>query len=229
MIPESKKTVIGFIPANRGFFSAELAAKMRAADHRGHAAGWASTWSCPAPEQTKAGCVENRAGGRAVRRAVPPARRAGIVIGAVNFGDEQAAAWTVRQARLDVPVLIFGCQEEEVADAEDAAARRVLRAAVDRRGPAADRRQLHAWPAADLLPLRRRRSPPTWTGSCRVCRVVDGVRNARYGQIGTRPDAFWTCRFDEKQLQRLGADHRGAGPLGGHRRGQRHRPTTIPR
>ena len=33
---------------------------------------------------------------------------------------------------------------------------------------------------------------------------MHGVRNARYGQIGARPDAFWTCRYDEKQLQRLG-------------------------
>ena len=39
----------------------------------------------------------------------------------------------------------------------------------------------------------------------RVCRVVTGVRGARYGQIGARPDAFWTCRYSEKQLQRLGA------------------------
>ena len=37
-------------------------------------------------------------------------------------------------------------------------------------------------------------------------RVPRGGRRAqrRYGQIGARPDAFWTCRFDEKQLQRLG-------------------------
>jgi len=38
----------------------------------------------------------------------------------------------------------------------------------------------------------------------RVCRVVNGIRKARYGQIGTRPDAFWTCRFDEKSLQKMG-------------------------
>ena len=39
----------------------------------------------------------------------------------------------------------------------------------------------------------------------RVCRVVNGIRNARYGQVGMRPNPFSTCRFDEKQLQRLGA------------------------
>jgi L-fucose isomerase-like protein len=38
-----------------------------------------------------------------------------------------------------------------------------------------------------------------------VCRVVNGLRRARYGQVGARPEDFWTCRFDEKQLQRLGA------------------------
>ena len=38
----------------------------------------------------------------------------------------------------------------------------------------------------------------------RVCRVVNGIRNARYGQLGARPEAFWTCRYDEKQLARLG-------------------------
>jgi L-fucose isomerase-like protein len=37
-----------------------------------------------------------------------------------------------------------------------------------------------------------------------VCRVVGGIRKARYGQIGARPDAFWTCRFSEKALQALG-------------------------
>ncbi len=38
-----------------------------------------------------------------------------------------------------------------------------------------------------------------------VCRVVGGIRKARYGQVGARPDAFWTCRYNEKALQRLGA------------------------
>ena len=37
-----------------------------------------------------------------------------------------------------------------------------------------------------------------------VCRVVNGIRNARYGQVGARPDAFWTCRYNEKALQELG-------------------------
>jgi len=38
-----------------------------------------------------------------------------------------------------------------------------------------------------------------------VCRVVAGIRSARIGQVGARPDPFWTCRYDERSLQRLGA------------------------
>ena len=49
-------------------------------------------------------------------------------------------------------------------------------------------------------------------------------RRQRRSQRPLRPDghaaeSFWTCRFDEKQLQRLGADDGGARPVGGHRRG----------
>ena len=56
--------------------------------------------------ETNCGCVENEAELCAElfrRRQVQ-----GIVVGAVNFGDEQSAATVVRQAQLDVPVLIFG-------------------------------------------------------------------------------------------------------------------------
>ena len=128
----------------------------------------------------------------------------GIVIGAVNFGDEQAVAWTVRQARLDVPVLIFGCQEEETLTPKTT--RGATPSAGCCRSATCCGRSARSTrsPGGRSASPPTRRSPRTSTGSSRVCRVVDGVRNARYGQIGTRPDAFWTCRYDEKQLQRLG-------------------------
>ena len=37
-----------------------------------------------------------------------------------------------------------------------------------------------------------------------VCRVVNGLRHCRLGQIGTRPLGFNTCRASEKILQRAG-------------------------
>ena len=193
---------LGFIPANRGSFSDELAARMRDQTVEAFRRQGIKI-VVPNPDQTKVGCVENRKEAEVCAELFRRHNVQGIVIGAVNFGEEQAAAWAVRQARLDVPVLIFGCQEEETLT--PSTPRRdsfcgllsigeVLRQigvkySVARR-PICLPSDLSF--AADL----------DWFS--RVCRVVTGVRNARYGQIGARPDAFWTCRFDEKQLQRLG-------------------------
>ncbi|MCB0238116.1 MAG: fucose isomerase, partial [Anaerolineae bacterium] len=37
-----------------------------------------------------------------------------------------------------------------------------------------------------------------------VCRVVNGLRNARLGAVGARPNAFNTTRYSEKLLQSVG-------------------------
>ncbi|MCK6478553.1 MAG: hypothetical protein L6Q35_17190, partial [Phycisphaerales bacterium] len=102
---------IGFIPANRGFFSQELAAKMRGQTIDVMKAMGLDV-VVPDPAQTKFGCVESLAEAELTANLFRQRDVQGIVIAAVNFGDEQAAAWTVRQARLNVPVMIFGCQEE---------------------------------------------------------------------------------------------------------------------
>ncbi len=199
----SQKMTIGFVPANRGFFSAELAAKMRdetitAMEKLGVEV------VVPDLQQTKVGCVENRQEAELCAELFRKHNVRGIVIGAVNFGDEQAAAWTVRQARLDVPVLIFGCQEEETLKMDTR--RRDAFCGLLSIGDAL--RQI----GAKYTVARRPICFPTdasfaedFDWFVRICRVVGGVRDARYGQIGARPEAFWTCRFNEKQLQRLGA------------------------
>ena len=193
---------IGFIPANRGFFSSELAAKMRQETIRAMEELGVEV-VVPDAEQTKVGCVENRQEAELCAELFRRADVRGIVIGAVNFGDEQAAAWTVRQARLDVPVMIFGCQEEEVLTMETR--RRDAFCGLLSIGEAL--RQIGARYSVARRPICHPTDPSfaedlDWF--VRVCRVVVGVRNARYGQIGARPEAFWTCRFNEKQLQRLG-------------------------
>lgn len=195
--------VLGFVPANRGFFSAQLAAKMRreaitAMEKLGVRV------VVPSESETKVGCVESRAEAELCAELFRKHDVQGIVIGAVNFGDEQAAAWAVKQSRLDVPVMIFGCQEESS-----------LRPGMDRRdafcgllsiGEAL--RQVgvkySVAPRAIGFPSDKAFAQAIdWFA--RVCRVVRGVKRARYGQIGARPEAFWTCRFDEKALQRMGA------------------------
>ncbi|MBN1442736.1 MAG: hypothetical protein JXA90_08505, partial [Planctomycetes bacterium] len=54
----NQKIKIGFIPANRGFFSSELAAKMRGATIRAMESQGIEV-VVPAPEQTEVGCVGN--------------------------------------------------------------------------------------------------------------------------------------------------------------------------
>jgi L-fucose isomerase-like protein len=196
------KITLGFVPANRGFFSAELAAKMRGQTIAAMRSLGIEV-VVPDVDQTKVGCVENRLEAELCADLFRRHKVQGIVIGAVNFGDEQAAAWTVRQARLDVPVLIFGCQEEETLTRSTS--RRDAFCGLLSIGEAL--RQIGAPYSTPRRPIcfptdRAFAEDLDWF--VRVCRVVGGVRNARYGQIGARPDAFWTCRFDEKQLQRLG-------------------------
>lgn len=200
---QQDRITLGFIPANRGFFSSELAAKMRketidAMKKQG------IDVVVPNPQQTKVGCVQSLGEAEICARLFREQNVQGIVIGAVNFGDEQSAAWTVRKAALDVPVMIFGCQEEETLTPQTP--RRDAFCGLLSIGEVL--RQIGAKYSVAPRPICFP-SDESFSADLdwfvRVCRVVTGVKNARYGQIGARPDAFWTCRYDEKQLQRLGA------------------------
>ncbi len=199
---QPRRVKLGFIPANRGFFSQELAAKMRQATIDALTKTGVDV-VVPDEFQTKAGCVENRAEAECCAQLFRAQNVDGIVIGAMNFGDEQAAAWTVRQTGGSAPVLIFGCQEEEVLTPQtrrrDAfcgllsigeSLRQIGRKYTVARRPI-------CFPTDDAFA-----TDIAWFAA--VCRVVNGIRNARYGQVGARPEAFWTCRYDEKALQRLG-------------------------
>ena len=197
-----KKVTLGFIPANRGFFSDKLAAQMRAETIDVLKKAGAHV-VVPSEKDTKVGCVETRAEAVKVGRMLARKGVAGIVISAVNFGDEQGVGLCVKEAGLDVPILIVGCQEE-----------RALTPTADRRdsfcgllsiGEAL--RQLGRSYSVPEVPICFP-SDPTFLETVKrfaaVCRVVGGIRGARYGQIGARPDAFWTCRYNEKALQKLG-------------------------
>ena len=108
-----QKARIGFVPANRGFFSSELAAKMRA-ETIAAMEKLGIDVVVPGEDQTEVGCVQSLAEADVCAELFRKNNVQGIVIGAVNFGEEQSAAWAVRKAALDVPVMIFGCEEEKV-------------------------------------------------------------------------------------------------------------------
>jgi len=201
MIDETIK--IGFIPANRGFFSSELAAKMRGETVEAMQKLGIEV-VVPDESQTEVGCVQSLNEAEICAKLFRDNEVKGILVGAVNFGEEQSVAWTVRKAGLDVPVMIFGCREEETLTMTT----RRSDAFCGLLSIGDVLRQIGAKYTVARRPIC---SPSDESFAedldwfVRICRVVTGVKNARYAQIGARPDAFWTCRYNEKQLQRLGA------------------------
>ncbi|HUT35879.1 MAG TPA: fucose isomerase [Planctomycetota bacterium] len=197
-----RKVRLGFIPANRGFFSDKLAAKMRNQTIR-VLKGIGANVVVPSPADTKVGCVESLDEAIKVGRMLREAQPDGIVVSAVNFGDEQGVAITLKESGLRVPVLIVGCQEEAVLSRE--IERRDSFCGLLSIGEAL--RQLELPYSVPEVPICFPTDDSFRTTASRfaaVCRVVGGIRRARYGQVGARPDAFWTCRYSEKALQTLG-------------------------
>ena len=196
------KVKLGLIPANRGFFSDKLAAKMRAGFIK-VIKDIGATVVVPSASQTKIGCVETLDEALVVARMFRQREVDGIVIAAVNFGDEQAAALAIRESRLNVPVLIVAAQEEQA-----------LTKTTERRDSfcgllsiAGALRQIdckYSVPEEPVCYPSDAGFRATIERFAALCRVVTGIRSARYAQIGARPDGFWTCRYDEKALQRLG-------------------------
>ena len=198
----TKKVKLGFIPANRGFFSDKLAAKMRSQTLAAiRAAG--ATVVVPSGKDTKIGCVETLDEAMKVGRMFREQQVQGIVVSAVNFGDEQGVALTVKESALDVPILIAGCQEQEVLT--PTTERRDSFCGLLSIGEALRQMEVpYSVPEKPICFPEDKSFAGTLERFVAVCRVVAGIRGARYGQIGTRPDAFWTCRYSEKALQRLG-------------------------
>jgi len=86
---------LGFVPAHRGFFSAELAAKARRQMLDVMSRAPDVEVVVPSENDAKLGCVESIKDAERCAEIFRQKDIHGIVIGAVNFGDEQAAAWVV--------------------------------------------------------------------------------------------------------------------------------------
>ncbi|MFA6135325.1 MAG: L-fucose/L-arabinose isomerase family protein [Phycisphaerae bacterium] len=198
----NKKLKLGFIPANRGFFSDVLAAQMRGETLK-VLKDLGAQVVVPSAKETKVGCVESLEEALMVGRMFRTEGVDGIVVGAVNFGDERGVALAIKESGLKVPILIFGCQEEEVLT--PTTARRDSFCGLLSIGEAL--RQLglpYSVPEVPICFPTDESFRNTAERFLAVCRVVKGVRNARYGQVGARPEAFWTCRYNEKAMQKLG-------------------------
>lgn len=127
----------------------------------------------------------------------------GIIVSLPNFGFEVGIINAISRAELHVPVLVQACDDQN--DKVDLDSRRdafcgkisVCNNLYQYGIPFTDT-TLHTYSIySDLLAKDINRFAA-------VCRVVNGLRHARIGQIGTRPLGFNTCRASEKLLQASG-------------------------
>ena len=127
----------------------------------------------------------------------------GIIVTLPNFGDEKGVAEAIKRSGLNVPILIH-------AESDESGKMRIDR-----------RRDSFCGKISVCNNLRSAGIPFTLTQShtvkvtsadfknelddfASVCRIVKGLKNVRFGAIGTRPAAFNTVRYSEKILELSG-------------------------
>jgi len=198
------KTTFGVIVSTRGFFPAELAVQGRreicdVLDKLGFGHVIVSA------DATPHGAIESRGDAQICARLFRENRQKidGILVVLPNFGDEKGVAETIEMAGLNVPVLVQAYDDDSAAmdmgHRRDAFCGKLsVCSNLYQRGIAFTNTTLHtcnvsnASFAADLDNFGR------------VCRIAKGLRCARLGAIGQRPDPFNTVRYSEKLLQRAG-------------------------
>lgn len=199
-----KKTTFGVIVGNRGFFPDVLAKQGRknileTLKENGFNSVALSM------QETKYGAVETFTDAKkcAALFAENSKDIDGIIVMLPNFGDEKAVAETVKRSGLDVPILIHA--------EPDTLGRMTI----------ADRRDSFCGKISVCNNLRQAGIPYTMTNLhtigvtsaqfkkdlddfASVCRIVKGLKNARFGAIGARTGAFNTVRYSEKILELSG-------------------------
>lgn len=199
-----KKVTFGVIVGNRGFFPDVLAKEGRkdildVLKKNGYGAVALSM------TDTKYGAVETFEDARKCAElfASKAGQIDGIIVTLPNFGDERGIAEAIKRSGLSVPILI---QAEE-----DAAGQMKI----DRR------RDSFCGKISACNNLRQAGIPFSLTRThtvkvqspefkadldrfAAVCRIIRGLKNVRFGAIGTRPAAFNTVRYSEKILEFAG-------------------------
>jgi len=195
---------LGVIVGNRGFFPSHLCETGRATvlevleDEGIHTV-------VLSPEDTAFGSVESLSDARKCADLFKAHREEidGILVTLPNFGDERAIANTLRWANLEVPVLIQAFPDEiqdmGIDNRRDSFCGKMSACNNLRQyGIKYSLTRLHTvHPQSDNFreDLRRFAS---------ICRVVGGLKSARFGMLGARPAAFNTVRFSEKLLENAG-------------------------
>ncbi len=155
--------------------------------------------------ETKFGSVETYAHAKACADLFRKHRDRidGVLVTLPNFGDEKGVADTIKLSGLEVPILVQAYPD----DLSQFTLERRRDAFCGKISVCNNLRQ-YGFPFS----LTRLHTVNPLSESFKedllrfvgVCRVVKGLRNARLGMVGARPNAFNTVRFSEKLLQAFG-------------------------
>lgn len=127
----------------------------------------------------------------------------GILVTLPNFGDERAVANTVRWAGLEVPVLVHAFNDDPksmgLQNRRDSFCGKMSACNnLSQYGIRFSLTTLHTCdPSSEIFKQDLRDFVAT-------CRTVKGLKNARVGALGARPQAFNTVRYSEKLLELSG-------------------------
>jgi len=195
---------LGLIVGNRGFFPSELSEEGRKRVLK-VLAELGIEAVCLTPDDTPYGTVETYE--EAKKCAALFKKNAekidGILVTLPNFGDERGVADSIRLSGLKVPVLVHAFPDETTE-----------LSIVKRRdsfcGKMSTCNNLKQYNIPFSLTRLHTVAPETedfkadLTKFVAICRVVNGLRKARFGQIGVRPVNFTTVRYSEKILEHNG-------------------------
>lgn len=199
-----KRTTLGVIIGNRGFFPTHLCVTgretiLKVLEEEGFDVVVLPDTFSPA------GSIESLAEARACGDLFKSRRDDidGILVTLPNFGDERAIANAIRFSELDVPVLVHAFNDDSkrmtIADRRDSFCGKMSCCNNLRQyGIKYSLTSLHTVnPESDSF-----RSDLRSFGA--TCRTVKGLRRARIGAIGARPVAFNTVRYSEKLFEQAG-------------------------
>jgi L-fucose isomerase-like protein len=127
----------------------------------------------------------------------------GVLVVLPNFSDELGIVNTLSMAKLNVPVLVQACDDDN--DKVDLKGRRD---AFCGKISVCNNLYQYGIPFTDTTyhtyPIDSELFDKDVKNFVAICRVVRGLRGARIGAIGARPGAFQTMRASEKLLQASG-------------------------
>jgi L-fucose isomerase-like protein len=204
MFLATKPITLGLIVGNRGFFPAHLCNTGRAIVLKVLQEEGINVVALT-PEESTYGSIESLAEAQKLADLFRRHRDEidGVLVTLPNFGDERAIANALRWSELGVPVLIHAFPDEiekmTIKDRRDSFCGKMsICNNLRQYNIKYSLTSLHTVdPESDSFRADLRRFSA-------VCRVTRGLKHARIGAIGARPQAFNTVRFSEKLLEHSG-------------------------